>query len=646
MSKYILDSECINLDFLPIITPGPRGPQGAMGPQGDMGGSLAEDVINLSESQPPYLINTNYPMTTIINNENPFSSWMARMDGSGSTFVVNNSIGTDGIFVPIQSNDGIVEVYNSLNGVNLGLTGPGDASGSIHLVKYDFDGNVEWMTRMKTSTLNQTESSPKCASSDNGIYVACPSIEDVNQVYDASNGSIPGITGQGATAGTIVLVKYDLNGKSEWMARYGNGYNLFGLSNYVFLIEMDYGNNSVYLCGEYRSPIGPFLIYDASDASVVGITSPATGIAGDGYVIKYNGNGKSQWMSRITGTGNVSDTVWDVKATEDSVYAIATSSSNIQVYNGPNGTQLGVTGPQNSSTASYLIKYDISGQSQWITRMTRLSDSGSINARKLSIYEDGIYIVGYASSNIIGIYDSPNGTILGLTGQGLPGIYTFVIKYNLEGKGQWMATISNSIIFTSFINVNETGVYVYGTSNNAVLNVYNGPNAEKLGIIGIGDVNGYSYLVKFDFDGKSQWMTKITPTIAGGISLLGNDIYMTMYNGTSNQTSLYYPNNGTILGLTGPNEITGSFLVKLSQDISCKDINLNVTTSPPFQKFINYQSEYNNCINIIPQQNMIYPGVVGNVSELKTDQNGSTLNLLYSSTNKWSILGQNGFDIS
>jgi hypothetical protein len=53
-----------------------------------------------------------------------------------------------------------------------------------------------------------------------------------------------------------------------------------------------------------------------------------------------------------------------------------------------------------------------------------------------------------------------------------------------------------------------------------------------------------------------------------------------------------------------------------------------------------------NCINIIPQQTMIYPGVINNVSELNTNQNGATLNLLYSTTNKWSIISQNGFNIS
>jgi hypothetical protein len=34
------------------------------------------------------------------------------------------------------------------------------------------------------------------------------------------------------------------------------------------------------------------------------------------------------------------------------------------------------------------------------------------------------------------------------------------------------------------------------------------------------------------------------------------------------------------------------------------------------------------------------------ILDLESTENGSTLNLLYSKTNKWSVIGQNGFDIS
>lgn len=57
------------------------------------------------------------------------------------------------------------------------------------------------------------------------------------------------------------------------------------------------------------------------------------------------------------------------------------------------------------------------------------------------------------------------------------------------------------------------------------------------------------------------------------------------------------------------------------------------------QKIITYETSTNNCVDIIPSGTTI----AGGVNSLSTDQNGSTVGLIYTS-NKYFITSNNGFD--
>lgn len=149
---------------------------------------------------------------------------------------------------------------------NVYVTGQSDGIGTskdIATVKYDTDGNEQWVARFNNSPVNGWDEGFAITTDDNGhVYVT-----------GQSDGS--------GSAEDYVTLKYNSIGEQQWVARYNGPDNVF---DRALSIKVD-GESNVYITG----------------------FSTATGIGHDFATIKYNQDGEEQWVERFNGTANGND---------------------------------------------------------------------------------------------------------------------------------------------------------------------------------------------------------------------------------------------------------------------------------------------------------------------------------------------------
>ncbi|HOV98998.1 MAG TPA: SBBP repeat-containing protein, partial [Bacteroidota bacterium] len=172
------------------------------------------------------------------------------------------------------------------------------------------------------------------------------------------------VTGYSVGSGTsydYATVKYNSQGEEQWVARYNGPGNS---EDKVQALAVDNSGN-VYVTGRsYGSET-----YD------------------DYATIKYNSQGKEQWVARYNGPGNYFD----------EAYALAVDNSG-NVY---------VTGYSYGSGTSYdyaTVKYNSQGEEHWVARYNGQTNSND-RAYALAIDNSGnVYVTGYSFSGKSSIY--------------------------------------------------------------------------------------------------------------------------------------------------------------------------------------------------------------------------------------------------
>jgi uncharacterized delta-60 repeat protein len=243
------------------------------------------------------------------------------------------------------------------------------------------------------------------------------------------------VTGSSVGPGTCNLacvdyatLKYDASGTRQWVARYDGPASD---SDQATAIAVDKSGN-VYVTG-----------------SSIGTTWPDYDYA----TIKYDSSGQQQWVARYSGAGN------DL----DFGNAIAVDASG-NVY---------VTGASFSSETGFdyaTVKYDSSGQQQWVARYNGPASSDD-EAYGIAVDSSGnVYVTGYSA------------------GSGTNNDYA-TVKYDSSGQQQWVARYDGPTSADDYANaiaIDASGnVYVTGFSDNA----------------------GFDYAtVKYDTTGQQQWV--------------------------------------------------------------------------------------------------------------------------------------------
>jgi hypothetical protein len=262
-------------------------------------------------------------------------SHIVRVDGSGNVFVTGRS-------------------HTSL----------ADQTWDIATIKYDTNGNQQWVRRYGQTGGNDQGLAMVLDSSGNPIITGmCWNGTDIdfctikynsngtlmwanlynNGTNDTGRGVVVDASGfvyaagwsqNGASAQDYATIKYDLNGNRLWVSRYNGPGNNADIGQRV---AIDAGGN-VYITGWSFGAGGTF----------------------DFATVKYNSSGTQQWVARYdNGLGDFSH---DIKVnTAGQIYVAGRSSP---------------TGGPSTTFEVTTIKYDSSGSELWVNRSTGGNDFG------------------------------------------------------------------------------------------------------------------------------------------------------------------------------------------------------------------------------------------------------------------------------
>ena len=268
---------------------------------------------------------TGFDYATVKYDEDGVEQWVARYNGPGNDFDVAYSLAAD--------NEGNVYVAGESKGNGTGF--------DYATVKYDEDGNEEWVARYHGSGDGDDGASSLALDENGNVYVTGASygrafgkgrpsnLDYATLKYDAGgelqwvvrydgpghgldvatalavdgvgNAYVTGFSYRGGSELDYLTIKYSQAGKREWVARYdGPGTRANGSDDIATAVEIDLSGN-VYVTG-----------YSRGD-----------GTGFDYATLMYSEKGKKKWVARYDGPGEGNDYAYDIAVDgEGNVYVI------------------------------------------------------------------------------------------------------------------------------------------------------------------------------------------------------------------------------------------------------------------------------------------------------------------------------------
>jgi hypothetical protein len=511
---------------------------------------------------------------------------------SGTSSIIGYSLATDAsnnvyITGTYANSSGTLTVQNA-NGSASNIILPNTTS-AVFLIKYNSSGQAIWATILNGTSVDVGYS---LAVDANNLYIsgyynntlADPSgVIVYNSVSLGSADSSPSNVRLKGTSNTFAafLIKYDLSGQAIWAT------NLITNSTIGYTITVDLSSN-IYFSGLYTQTSGIATVQDVSGNGQTNslLTLPITGSNGAVFLIKYNPSGQAIWATIFNGSGSDIGFSLTIDSTNNvyitGQYTSSDASGNLIVYNGVNtgsanasssSIRLPPTSTTGSISASFLIKYDSSGQAQWATYLNGTSNdigySLAIDSSN-NVYITGQYTSSDASGNVI-IYNGSNSSLP------LPSSYTlpptssrsnmFLIKYDPSGQTQWATCINptynilsfgRSIIIDTFNTIYITGSCISyypifydasGTSQSSStvsIPVYNFTGSYLAKYDSNGIAQSVAYLNGFgqDLSNSACQCRSIITDSANNVYITGQyqsnqPIYLYEFNGSSQVLSLF-----------------------------------------------------------------------------------------------------------
>ena len=393
--------------------------------------------------------------------------WAKAIGGTDSDVILSVAETTDGGYVVVGEFSSSIELGNGVS-----LNNKGEYDGMV--IKYDSEGNAKWARTIGGTYIDVITSVSE--TSDGGCIVGgsfrSTSIELENGVSLTNKGSSTGI-----------VIKYDLEGKIEWVHGIGEeGYN--SISS---LAETSDGGYIV--GGDFQTPS-----IDLGN----GVMLKNNGRE-NGMLIKYNSEGNAEWAREIGGSS--ADYIESVAETSDGGY-IVVGTPNSKYIDLGNGVYL-----KSQSTFCMVIKYNSIGGVEW----GKTVDLGSTGKMKsVTEINNGSYIaVGEFDQNLnlengISIINkgSYDGMILKLLDKsGVPEVQELEVTNNRKEFKITTDVKENDNVKGGSISGEDESSYEivkYGDSSTKEIKMIPDENYEIVGIT----VNGEIYPYSVDSDGS------------------------------------------------------------------------------------------------------------------------------------------------
>lgn len=398
----------------------------------------ADDLGNVYVTGGSQISGSESTYATVKYDTRGQEQWVARYHGPGKGRDVATSMTTDragNVYITGQSNGGLSKSdfatikYDSMgnelwlarfngpaNGKDYAKVIAVDNFGNVYVaggsqgtggendyatVKYDSEGHELWVARYN-------------GSADSQDYANAMVVDDAGNVF---------VSGWSRGEGSFydyATVKYDVNGKQLWVARYdGPGRS----GDYVRAMVMDYRGNVL-------------------------VSGNSVGRNGDSdyATVKYDVNGNELWVARYNGSGNSYD---GVKAMAADRFGSIYVAGNSEAANGFN---------------DYVtVKYDEMGNELWVARYNG-PENRHDGARSVVTDDVGnAYVTGYIVGRGDGYHD------VSVKYDANYGNAT--IKYDRDGNELWVKQYKgqgNSENYISLIAIDGLGnVYVAGWSRDS-----------------------------------------------------------------------------------------------------------------------------------------------------------------------------------
>lgn len=404
---------------------------------------------------------------------------------------------------------------------------PGNSSSDIYLVKFDSAGNQLWATYY--------------SSAGNIIDAARSMIWD-----NAGNIIVVGETGATVSVTDALVVKYDTAGNQLWFSVYSNPVNK---QDQVADIAVDAEDN-IYVCGNvYVDTSGrrDFQVFKMDSSGTVewvchyndslNYDDRCTAIIVDG-VGDIIVTGESFGWGPGYPVNEIATIKYDATGNEQWItrYETSTSTAVPNALTIDENNNIYITGSAYDATSKFdciTIKYDVNGNQQWLQLIQgSLTDADGGQA---ILYDDGtIYIAGYVENNntwqdgLVASYNE-SGTLLYREEWNSPNndedFFNYIAKDN-DGNLIVAGTIEklndDDLLVVKFSPVNNVGV---DNVEIPAFVIYPNPTSDEITIQGL---RTGTYLSIVDLAGKEIFSKRITSTTSN-FKLQTADIESGMY---------------------------------------------------------------------------------------------------------------------
>jgi hypothetical protein len=324
------------------------------------------------------------------NNDGVFT-WATNI--TGSVIARDIYVDTGGIYVFGSYTSGSLVFYNQTTGLAYPTTlGPLGTS-SHFLVKYDLNGDVQWITRMGGTGNTAVGSWRVVTDPDGNIYVSANYAAPVS-FYHAPGTSVSGSPLQQIITNDIFLAKYSPTGQVLWKTKMGTATVSTAGTGQQNNRGLAADSTGVYLCGQCGFDMN---IYNA-DGSLIKVLPMITLF--NQFLVKYDHSGNLLWTCYSRNSQSVAS---NLAISDTGVYVVGWYGQNMAVYD-KDDLEVGRLILNNTTTGNdgLLIKYTLDGNLVWTSRM---GGSANDQCRRCSIDTTGVYISGTYSSNPITFYD-------------------------------------------------------------------------------------------------------------------------------------------------------------------------------------------------------------------------------------------------